>query len=196
MNKVQGRNRALIKRLLAVAVLMFGFGFALVPLYDVFCRVTGLNGKVTQASAPADTRLLAERRVTVRFITNNNENMPWSFSSAEKKVVLNPGQTYQTHFRVHNPTQQTMIAQAVPSISPGQGAQYLHKINCFCFDQQSLQAGASMDMPLVISIDPAIPEHIHALTLSYTLFDITPGEQGALSGNSGGRLMPAQEEAS
>lgn len=169
----ENSNRSIVSRLLLVTVLMFGFGFALVPLYDVFCRVTGLNGKVSGASTPGSAMVQQNREVMLRFVTSNNESMPWSFRAQEQKVVLKPGQTFQTAFEVHNPTGRKMVAQAIPSVSPGLAAQYLHKINCFCFEQQTLQAGETMDMPLVVSIDTSLPDDIHALTLSYTLFDIT-----------------------
>ncbi|KEA62965.1 Cytochrome oxidase biogenesis protein Cox11-CtaG, copper delivery to Cox1 [Marinobacterium lacunae] len=171
-------NRRLIVRLLLASVLMFGFGFALVPLYDVFCKVTGLNGRIT-ATGPADAEGVdTARQVKVRLIGINNEGMPWKFGPQESLLEVNPGEMKQTAFLASNPTAQRMVAQAIPSVSPGEAAQYLHKINCFCFNSQTLAAGEGVEMPLLFMIDTDLPESIHSITLSYTLFDISPDNTG------------------
>ncbi|GGC11315.1 cytochrome c oxidase assembly protein [Marinobacterium zhoushanense] len=171
-------NRRLIIRLLMASVLMFGFGFALVPLYDVFCKVTGLNGRIT-ATGPVDAMAVdTARSVKVRLIAINNEGMPWLFGPTESLLRVNPGEMKQTAYRASNPTTRRMVAQAIPSVSPGEAAQYLHKINCFCFDSQALEGGDAIDMPLMFMIDTDLPESIHTITLSYTLFDISPDKTG------------------
>lgn len=167
----------LARRLLLASVLMFGFGFALVPLYDVFCEVTGLNGKVTRTGAVAVTEADESRQVRVRLIGINNEGMPWQFEPQEALIEVNPGEMRQTAFRALNPTAGAMVAQAVPSVSPGEAARYLHKVNCFCFDRQPLAAGESVEMPLLFVIDKALPAHIRSVTLSYTLFDVSQAEE-------------------
>lgn len=170
----QAANRRLVRRLVLSSVLMFGFGFALVPLYDVFCEVTGLNGKITNtgpvATAPVDT----SRQIKVRLIAVHNEGMPWAFGPQESVILAYPGEMRQTAFHATNPTARHMVAQAIPSVVPAEAAEYLHKVNCFCFEQQALQSGASIEMPLLFVIDKKLPEHIRSLTLSYTLFDISP----------------------
>jgi len=171
---VAAANRRLARRLLLAALLMFGFGFLLSPLYDVFCRVTGLNGKVTNTGALQRTVTVdAARRVRVQFIAVNNEGMPWRFEPEQPQLTLHPGEPQLTHFIAANPTHYTMVARAVPSVAPAEAARYLHKINCFCFEAQTLYGSESQRMPLVLMIDPELPAHIDTVTLSYTLFDIT-----------------------
>lgn len=161
--------------LMLIVVLMFGFGFMLVPLYDVFCEITGLNGK-TQGpyqgevnAAPAEN----QRTVTIQFVANRNDNLPWLFDPELEEIQLQIGERKQTTFRVSNTYDQAVVAQAIPSVSPARAADYLNKVECFCFQRQPLEAGQSKDFPLVFFIDPDLPADISKLTLSYTLFDIT-----------------------
>lgn len=172
-------HRRLVRRLLLGCVLMFGFGFALVPLYDVFCEVTGLNGKVTRTGPVAIDGPDHSRQVRVRLIAVHNEGMPWQFGPQDALILTHPGELQQTAFHAANPTSRRMVAQAIPSVAPAEAAQYLHKVNCFCFEQQVLQAGESVEMPLLFVIDRQLPEHIRSLTLSYTLFDISPALSAA-----------------
>ncbi|MGH1460883.1 MAG: cytochrome c oxidase assembly protein [Neptuniibacter sp.] len=162
--------------LLLSSVLMFGFGFALVPLYDVFCRVTGLNGKVELVSVHPDELGAVDRgrQIKLQLVATNNETMPWLFKPQNSIVKLAPGEMYRTSYIARNQTTDFMIAQAVPSVSPSEAAPYLQKINCFCFERQPLKAQEEKAMPLVLSVAPELPDHIHTITLSYTLFDITP----------------------
>ncbi|MBP0049242.1 cytochrome c oxidase assembly protein [Marinobacterium sp. AK62] len=170
----RGDTPRLVRRLVLGAVLMFGFGFAMVPLYDVFCEVTGLNGKITNTGPVATAEADTARSIKVRLIAVHNEGMPWEFSPLEGVVRAHPGEMRQTAFVAANPTARDMVAQAIPSVAPAEAAQYLHKVNCFCFERQPLQSGESVEMPLVFVIDRKLPEHIRSLTLSYTLFDISP----------------------
>ncbi|MEH6823442.1 MAG: cytochrome c oxidase assembly protein [Motiliproteus sp.] len=164
-----------VRRLIVLALLMFGFGFALAPLYDVFCRVTGLNGKVTRNGALTEAVAVdSTRQIRVQLIAVNNEGMPWTFGPEAGDLLVHPGEQRLTHYLARNPTSELMVARAVPSVAPSEAAQYVHKINCFCFESQSLAALASQQMPLVLMIDPQLPQHIRTITLSYTLFDITP----------------------
>lgn len=164
----------LVRRLVLGSVLMFGFGFALVPLYDVFCEVTGLNGKITNTGPVAISAMDTSRQIKVRLIAVHNEGMPWDFGPMDGVIRAHPGEMKQTAFMATNPTGRRMVAQAIPSVAPAEAAQYLHKVNCFCFEQQALMAGESVEMPLLFVIDKKLPEHIRSLTLSYTLFDISP----------------------
>jgi len=166
-------NRTAVK-LLGVAVAMFGFGFALVPLYDLICEVTGLNGKTGgQYSAVAEQTVDEDRMVTVQFLASNNASMAWEFRPEVRTLKVNPGRLNSTRFHVFNPAAKRMTAQAVPSVTPSRAAQYLHKTECFCFEQQQLNGGESMDMPLRFIIDSDLPADIGTVTLSYTLYDIT-----------------------
>lgn len=166
-------NRLVI-RLFVASVVMFGFGFALVPLYEVFCDITGINGKnYKQGPVPVVQSIDYAREVKVQFITSNPGNMPWEFDPHERTQRVNPGRTIMTHFEAHNPTSQWMVAQAVPSITPSEAAPYFTKVNCFCFERQPLESGASIEMPMVYVVDPELPRHINTITVSYSLYDIT-----------------------
>jgi cytochrome c oxidase assembly protein subunit 11 len=171
----------LAAKLALTVVGMFGFGFALVPLYDVFCEITGVNGKtgaqVTYEATAADVEVA--RTVTVQFASMNNGAMGWEFRPMQAQIDVHPGALNEVKFYARNPTAQRMIGQAVPSISPSVGTDYLHKTECFCFTQQVLEAGQSIEMPVRFFIDKALPQDVHKLTLSYTLFDITANFAGS-----------------
>ena len=161
--------------LVLICVAMFGFGFLLVPLYSVFCEWAGINGKTAGVYQESTADLKVEARaVKVQFISNHNANLRWPFKPAEEQVSVKIGERRQVMFNVTNPTNLPVVAQAVPSVSPSEAAPFLHKIECFCFQQQELFAGETKAMPLVFFIDADLPEHIKKLTLSYTLFDVTP----------------------
>lgn len=164
----------MIRRLVLVVVGMFGFGFALVPLYDVFCDITGLNGKTDGRYIQSETGWVDKTRlVTVQFMTNNNDGMPWEFKPLQRSIKVHPGELNAVAFYAKNPTDEVMIAQAVPSVSPFYAAEYLHKTECFCFEQQKLKEGEEIEMPLRFIVDTELPGEVSTLTLSYTLFDIT-----------------------
>ncbi len=171
----QARHGQLVKRLLLMTAAMFGFGFALVPLYDVFCDITGLNGKIsTSGPSQASTQTLDEsREVRVQFITQNNESMSWEFYPLTKEVKVHPGQPVKVEFLARNPAARAMAGQAVPSVSTSRGADYFHKTECFCFTHQVLEPGEEIRMPVVFVVDTALPKDIRTLTLHYTLFDIS-----------------------
>lgn len=160
-------------KLLTVVLGMFCFGFLLVPIYDVICDVTGLNGKTGDQYVVSEAPDVDETRwVTVQFTTSNNADMPWDFSPSEVKLEVRPGAMHETYFVAKNTTGQRMVAQAVPSVAPFSVAQYLHKTECFCFNQQVLEPGESIEMPLKFFVDADIPERVSKLTLSYTLFNL------------------------
>jgi len=173
-NKAPGSGR-LVGRLFLAVVGMFGFGFALVPLYDAFCEWTGLNGKTggPYAYEAEAVQVDESRLVTVQFMASNDAGMSWEFKPVQRQVKVHPGELTEVMFYARNPTDQAMVGQAIPSVSPFRGADYLHKTECFCFNQQHLAAGESIEMPLYFFIDQALPEDISKLTLSYTLFDVT-----------------------
>lgn len=164
----------IVKRLAVVVVGMFAFGFALVPLYNVFCEVTGLNGKTSgEAYQAVDVVVDTNRTVKVQFLATNNDGMNWAFRPDTSVLKVNPGAINATTFYAKNPASFQMTAQAIPSVQPARAAEYFHKTECFCFSQQVLEAGQEVDMPLQFIVDQDLPKDIHTITLSYTLFDVT-----------------------
>ncbi|ACJ31450.1 Cytochrome c oxidase assembly protein CtaG/Cox11 [Shewanella piezotolerans WP3] len=175
MSQPQSRsNRKLITMLLLGAVGMFGFGFALVPLYDVLCDTLGINGK-TQSTASVYKPVTVDknRTVTIEFVSQVQSDMPWEFKPQMNSMQVHPGELIRTHFVAKNLSANHIVGQAIPSVSPGQGAAYFNKTECFCFNQQVLAATATADLPLIFYVDPELPDSISTLTLSYTLYNIT-----------------------
>jgi|SRR5690554_285883 len=173
-NDLQKRNNLTLRKLLIGAVLMFGFAFALVPIYNVMCQITGLNGKTNSSAASGGGVEVDEQRlITVQFVTSTSGDMVWDFHPAVRSIKVHPGEITQVNFQVKNPAEHTIVGQAIPSVSPGLAAPHLLKTQCFCFDNQTLLSGAEADMPMVFYLDPALPKHINTITLSYTLFDVT-----------------------
>ena len=181
MTTAKEQNQKLITRLLGIVAGMFAFGFALVPLYDVFCNITGINGKLQGQALYQNVKVNPERQVTVEFLTNISRGMPWEFKSMVASVVVHPGELKEVEFYARNPSSQDIVGQSVPSIAPGEASLYLHKTECFCFAQQFLVAGEEVKMPMKFYLDPDIPEHIDRLTISYQLFNVTDAAQVASS---------------
>ncbi len=168
----QRSNAPLIKRLLWIITGMFGFVFAMVPIYGVFCDLTGLNGKTSGKRAEVVyVEPDLSRTVIVEFVASVNENMPWDFKPEVVRMEVHPGKTYQTSFYARNQTDQVMIGRAIPSVTPGLAALHFQKTECFCFTEQQFQAGEGRDMPLIFRIAPELPKDISQLTLAYTFFD-------------------------
>jgi cytochrome c oxidase assembly protein subunit 11 len=171
---VQQKNTKLVRTLLFVVVGMFGFGYALVPLYDVLCDITGINGKVESAAAKETTyEVDKNREITVEFMTALNEATPMVFRSEIKKMKIHPGEYYTVNFFAENKTDKVMVAQAIPSISPGPAAEYFKKTQCFCFTVQTFKAHEGKTMPVRFVVDPKLPEKYKIITLAYTFFDNT-----------------------
>lgn len=173
MNRPNHGRTAL--KLCALVVGMFGFGFALVPLYDVLCDITGLGGRTggQYTYDPADMQRDSSRLVKVNFITNTNGGMPWKFWSESGGVRIHPGDLKQVNFYVTNPTDRRMVGQAVPSVVPPKAAEFFHKTECFCFNSQVLEPGETMEMPMRFIVDPNLPDNVQSISLSYALFDIS-----------------------
>jgi cytochrome c oxidase assembly protein subunit 11 len=168
------KNRKLVRNLVLIAVGMFGFGYVLVPIYDVFCDITGLNGKTASVAAAETARDVDEsREVTVEFVTSLNQAAPMAFRAETYKMKVHPGQYYTVNFYAENLTDKPMIARAIPSITPGQAAEFFTKTQCFCFDEQSFEAHESKTMPVRFVVDPKLPEKYKTITLAYTFFDNT-----------------------
>jgi cytochrome c oxidase assembly protein subunit 11 len=167
-------NRRMLKKLLVVALGMFGFGFALVPFYEKICEVAGLRtlwqpGQVEAAAA--NTQVDLARTVTVEF-DSNVRMLPWTFKPMASSVEIHPGELTQMVYEVRNTLAEPVTGQAVPSYGPRHAVQYFKKLECFCFTQQTLAAGEVRQMPVVFVIDPDLPKDINTITLSYTFFRV------------------------
>ncbi|MCF2859633.1 cytochrome c oxidase assembly protein [Pseudoalteromonas sp. SMS1] len=163
----------LLKKLVLAVLGMFAFAFALVPLYDVFCDITGLNGKMDLVVAEQSSEIDKSRKVDVSFTTHAKSSAPFSVKAQQYSVTVQPGKLSEVEFVAQNLSDKARVMQAIPSVSPGQAAKYLHKLACFCFDQQSLDAHQTMKFTLRFYVDTELPADVQELTLSYTLYDIT-----------------------
>jgi cytochrome c oxidase assembly protein subunit 11 len=170
--KKQDDNQRLTLKLLGFALGSFAFGFALVPLYDVLCDLTGFGNQKLLAEqrltteAPDDTR-----SITIDFIAELPSVGSWEFRPAVASMQVHPGRLYETQFLAHNLTGSAQIAQAVPNIAPGRAAGYFRKTECFCFTPQSFAVNEQRPMPVRFVVDPAIPRSVDRITLSYTFYD-------------------------
>ena len=180
----QGSKKTI--RTLCFAVLgMFTFSFALVPLYDVFCEVTGLNGKIElRATNNTNIEIDDGRDVSIQFVSHNNEEMPWTFEPSEDSIKIKTGKYHTATFYVKNPTNRTMIAQAIPSVAPSNAASHLKKLECFCFEQQELAPGEDALLPVRLIFDDKLPSSINSVVLSYTIFDVTDYDDIELTQNT------------
>jgi cytochrome c oxidase assembly protein subunit 11 len=165
-------NKNLTLKLLAFALGSFAFGFALVPLYDVLCDITGFGNQKALAQqrlsveAPDDTRT-----ITVDFVAELPSVGNWEFRPTVGSMQIHPGRLYATEFFAHNLTGHETLAQAVPNIAPGQAAGYFRKTECFCFTPQHFAVNEQRPMAVRFVVDPAIPRSVDRITLSYTFYD-------------------------
>ncbi len=169
------RGIATVGKLVLLTVGMFGFAFALVPLYDLLCDITGLGGRTGDQYdyVPAQMAVDESRLIKVNFITNTNAGMPWRFESEKGGMRVHPGQPHTVNFYVKNTTDRVMVGQAVPSVVPVRAADMFHKTECFCFEQQVLLPGEEMEMPMRFIVGPELAANVQTISLSYTLFDVT-----------------------
>lgn len=167
------RNRRSALKLGTAAVAMFGFGFALVPLYNVFCEITGLNGKTGQVEASVAELVGVDesRWVTVEFMASVNQGMPWEFRPEQLRMRVHPGEIAVAYYTARNPTRDSIVGQAVPSVAPGLAGAHFKKIECFCFTQQTLAAGEEKRMPVRFMVEPSLSREVRTVTLSYTFFN-------------------------
>ncbi len=165
-------NRRVVKRLGIAVVAMFGFGFAMVPLYDVFCDITGINGKTgrIETEAALSQKVDEDRLVTVEFLSSVNSELPWEFRPMVRRVKVHPGEVTEVSYFARNKTDRLIAGQAIPSLAPGLAAKYFNKTECFCFTRQTLQPNESKKMPLRFVVDPHLPEEVRTVSLSYTFF--------------------------
>ena len=172
MNAVQAEdNRRTLTRLSIVAVAMFGFGFALVPFYDHICRALGINSMVEKNEAPANTKVDFSRKVTIELDANSH-GMPWRFQPTVRHIEVHPGELVHIEYEVANVRSAAVTGQAVVSYGPAYAGQYVRKLECFCFTQQTLSAGETRRMPVTFVLDASLPADINTMTLSYTFFEI------------------------
>ncbi|WP_318517392.1 cytochrome c oxidase assembly protein [Photobacterium leiognathi] len=166
------KKRRSLLGLIFASIGMFGFAFALVPLYDVFCDITGINGKTATTPTETSDRVDTSREVTVEFVAYINPGVRWQFTPQVKQITVHPGETKIIKYDAKNLNKVATIGQAVPSVTPGVAAKYFNKIECFCFNHQPLEGGENAELPLVFYIDPDLPKEIETLTLAYTLFNV------------------------
>jgi cytochrome c oxidase assembly protein subunit 11 len=165
-------NRRLATRLAGAALGMFAFGYALVPLYDVFCELTGLGGKTgREAAVTAGGEVDRSRFVTVELVGGTEAKLPWAFRPLTGRIRLHPGELREVRFYAHNRSPGTITARAVPSVTPGPAAQFLSKLECFCFSDQRLEPGEARTLAVRFSVSPRIPRDVSTLTLAYTFFE-------------------------
>jgi cytochrome c oxidase assembly protein subunit 11 len=167
----QRANRRVGLKLAGVAVGMFVFGYALVPLYDVICEVTGLNGKTGRAEATVGKKVDQERWVTVEFTGNSMSGLPWEFQAMQKSVRVHPGEVAVAYYEARNTAGEAITGQAVPSVAPNKAATHFKKIECFCFSQQQLKAGERKKMPVRFVVSADLPKEVSTVTLSYAFFN-------------------------
>ena len=172
-------NRKILKKLLVASVMMFGFGFALVPFYESICQITGLRNVLNADQiTPENTQVDATRLVSVEFDANIRR-LPWTFRPLQSNLSVHPGEVTQIVYEVRNTLDRPVTGQAIPSYGPQQAAPFFRKIECFCFQQQTLAAGEVRRMPVVFVIDPKLPPEVNTVVLSYTFFEVNgAGEQG------------------
>ena len=173
---ISAKNRRLSRRLWIVVLGMFGFGYALVPLYDVFCELTGAGAGRASSLVEASTAVSApvdeSRWVTVE-LTTDVVGLPWQLEQGARKVQVRPGQSTTVSYRVHNRSESALLGTAVPSVTPPRAARYFVKMACFCFEEQQLSPSEERDMPLTFVIDPGLPAEVKTITLSYSFYPAT-----------------------
>ena len=160
-----------MRKLVVVAVAMFGFGYALVPFYQKICEVTGINS-LFKPDEVANTQVDATRLVTIEFDSNLRSNLPWTFRSLEISTRVHPGELTTVIYEVRNTSDRALTGQAVPSYGPQLAVRYFKKLECFCFTQQTLNPGEVRRMPVVFVIDKNLPADVNTITLSYTFFEV------------------------
>lgn len=173
---METRERKTLKvsvKLLGVVVGMFGFGYLMVPLYNVLCEVTGLNGKTGVISTAQAGELVVDedRWINVEFTGTVNVSGPWEFRPAQDSLMVQPGKPYNISYIATNLADHQVVGHAVPSVAPRMASKYFNKTECFCFSPQAFAASEEKDMPVTFVVDPAIPRSVDSVVLSYTFFD-------------------------
>ena len=174
---LRGDNLRMMGKLAVVAGLMFGFGYALVPLYKAICNALGINvlsvserGGPVSKQVPANTQVDKTRTVTIEF--DANARGPWDFKPAQRSVQVHPGEVATVMYEFRNVQNRTMAAQAIASFAPMNSAAHFNKLECFCFNEYTLQPGESRQWPVVFYVDAKLPKDVTTITLSYTFFEV------------------------
>jgi len=176
---VKRRKRRTLFLLMGLAIGMFGFGFAMVPLYNLLCQVTGVQSVEqravigTGAVSSAATDVFPDRWVTVKLDTTIHPDLPWRLEPLERKLRVRPGESYLVKFIAENRSGQEITGQAIPSIAPWQATAFFAKLECFCFSRQTLAGNQTTEMPLRFSVSPDLPVNINSLTLSYSVMRVS-----------------------
>jgi cytochrome c oxidase assembly protein subunit 11 len=177
----QRKNRRTTLLLGGMVVLMFGFGFAMVPLYDLLCQVTGTQSIGLRTATGSSQAMVEEvddsRLVTVKFDTTVNPNLPWDFNAGIRTMKVHPGKIYKVNFVANNRSSSTVTGQAIPSVVPWQATPFFSKLECFCFSRQTLTGNEQTDMPLRFMVSADLPAEINSLTLSYNFMRLKPGQE-------------------
>ena len=171
-------NRTTLRKLLIVACVMFGFGFAMVPFYKKLCEVAGLNN-IIKPEAVTNTQVDVSRTLTMEFDSNVRSGLPWTFHAVEKSVKFHPGELVQIEFEVRNNSDKVLTGQAIPSWGPQVAGRHFRKLDCFCFTQQTLQPGEVRRMPVVFVVETTLPDDVNYVTMSYTFFQVEGREGNA-----------------
>jgi len=179
------QNSTMLGKLAVIVLAMFGFGYALVPIYNAICQMTGVNILALaelavpgeKAKIPANTQVDTSRTITVEFDANSRG--PWQFKPAQSSLQVHPGELMTVMYEFQNTQNRRMAAQAIPSYAPQQAAAHFNKLECFCFNQYTLEAGEKKSWPVVFVIDPKLSKDVRTITLSYTFFEV------------GGKIPPA-----
>jgi cytochrome c oxidase assembly protein subunit 11 len=170
-NKLANENNNLLRKLIVVAIIMFAFGYALVPLYKKICEVTGVYDLI-KPDEIVNTQVDESRTVVMEFDANTRSDIGWQLVPLDFKMDVHPGELVHATFRLTNPTDTSFDAQAIPSYGPQHAAQFVKKLECFCFTQQTINAGETRDFSVVFVLDPTLPSDVGTVTLSYTMFEI------------------------
>lgn len=178
-------NRVMLRKLVVIAVAMFGFGFLLVPFYKKICEVVGLNSVVKREEV-ANTQVDATRLMVIELDANARHSLPWSFRPVERSVSIHPGALTHVSYEIRNDAAVPLTLQAIPSYGPAYAARYFKKLECFCFQQQVIQPGEVRRMPVVFVIDPEAPAYLKTVTLSYTFFEVEGANRAAAPAGNGG----------
>ena len=176
-------HRKLVRKLVLLAIRMFGFGFALWPLYNVFCELTGLGGRGVQVVENVGVIEQSDRQIKIRFDANVNSGLPWLFQAKEESAMVSLGDMSEALYLAMNPTDEAIVGRATYNVTPPEASLYFVKTECFCFTQQLLLGNESREMPVYYYIQADLPQYIKEITLSYTFFRIANADTVALNSN-------------
>lgn len=181
-NDIAEKNRRTLLTLGALAIGMFGFGFALVPLYGLFCQITGVqsleqrSAAINSATAAPMGEIDKDRWVTVKFDATVHPDLPWRFEPLQRSLKVRPGEMQEVVFAAENRSNKPVTGQAIPSVAPWQATGFLSKLECFCFNNQRLEGGERKEMPLRFAVSPDLPQDIRSMTLSYSFLRLKSPE--------------------